>query len=1817
MLGTKFEKQIGHFEHLTPHSGQITANMDAEILDNRAKKASSRKSLEECFEEARNRFRTRVEPVIKKDPKRSSALDAFLAGSSLQTLETACQDLNNKAENKSNNNASKLLTTLDSLKSVGDVFLEFAPESVSIVWFGISTLISIGNAKVQTLLLICGACDSITNIIADCVRWEARMAVKPIGADDDTPKLDIWETEIPGLILSVLDFLWSAKPHLEDRLGSSLKDYFTKELQQKINALLEKYQEIVKLAQAHFEESVFHENMKTGLKVDQLIENLNKYVLVGHDLVDAVQKQALLYELDRQSSQLSISNSHNSHFTSLNERFDQIIKDRDGHPVSQWLFEEDAYIDWKTGSTTLLCIKAPRGYGKSVAMMSVHRNIRNTFYSLPPNFSRTKSGGLSETSAVQTPAQTQEAPFVCHFFFKKGEQDIQKARTALESVLYQLLSSNFLRRSTPALVATIGVLNPEFGEESGTMGKGTGFLENLTALCHAIKTVAEAISNPVYIMIDALDECQDRREQELPQLIRSLAKPTGDSCGLKVIISARDSIDIIKELVPNVDSSSIQIPDQLPAELKVIEITATKNWSDLDKYLTHDVSDVLERRIDQSEGELFVTIYKKEISRIVKIIHEKANGDFTLARMILKSLQQPSKYSLEKRIRQLPAAIGDIYMASLEALAPDEQELIVTALKWVVWSVSSITFLEISDHYRDMYKEQDDESPESSHHSELETLIGDNPYKDPEVKDVLHHLENAGRDFFKLDAHTNFVNVDISVREWIQSGAESSVSTTKESRGFNRFRENDGTTVFQFRLTPSFVKYGDTLSELFNEREAHMYIAINILRALNSTTFQDKYLPFDSLEVDNTFNPPWRSRYEVFHWQDHLRILQKWWTPDSLKDTWWSDLLTQLTIFLRPENWYRCMARGNHSFETEYPAPLATFCRLFQQPIHVACEFGLNMIIDLLSNATETWNRQIEETHPRKIDRIRDLRSARVRGIISIHNPNTPRIDRGMNLTLDCEEFVELLNYLFKRYIDPKKIKKYFSMVAAMKSPLRVAWLADRELKKTEEAETVALKDLHQHASEEGLDLKKDIEDFLQAYSSKEDAVGEKLTMLASHHPRFEISLYSISESDLSKSINSIYLDNYYVALCDRPDIFGRLPLDRAKKYPSTTFKRLINLGANIEKKSISFKGIKIQTPLLRLLSELTQISFPAEEYRQVVESAIMLISEGADLNIPLLLHYAAGSQDLKLFKLLCMSGDWNVHESDKFGKTPLHYLFTRQSSNEHDVLQICRLLVNMKRHDGGDLVNVEDKDSKNALAYAVEAGFVEGVRLLTQLGADIHDKDNKGRNCFHVLAKNHIQNAVEIANLLFDSGVDCTVKDSNGFTPLSFALKKRGNEELVDLLISKYTEIGHCSPSQNPLLFRDNKGNTVLHSAIEAVAPAKTLRRLLDAVSIFVDIKTFVSEQNYNDNATALHIELSYCNLEKVKLLTDINSNITLPSRSGENVLEELCGRIYEAWSMKQEVSHQIAVFNHLLDTAFTTNYPPFEFLGTSLFGPKVFEIQEDIKEFDLKRIPTLWDNSFTDNHGWRLVDFLTAYGGREDLLTLLPDQKSSPPENFMLPSRISCMIRGSQKILPKDGLSFSASADTYEPEWEKISLFETTMVADHPLPPINKWFYFEIALPRFSNPKAPLPDYYSRCGLGIRMMVHRTGSTDSIWSLFYEPAHYFIAQLDGPIQTKTYFENVRDGSVLGCGVNPAERLVFFTLDGEAMGGQSGFSIGPGRYFPAVTVFTHNSHDGFKLNFGAEPFKFTEANKPGWEWKVESIMNKKNQEDNSLVRSL
>ena len=108
----------------------------------------------------------------------------------------------------------------------------------------------------------------------------------------------------------------------------------------------------------------------------------------------------------------------------------------------------------------------------------------------------------------------------------------------------------------------------------------------------------------------------------------------------------------------------------------------------------------------------------------------------------------------------------------------------------------------------------------------------------------------------------------------------------------------------------------------------------------------------------------------------------------------------------------------------------------------------------------------------------------------------------------------------------------------------------------------------------------------------------------------------------------------------------------------------------------------------------------------------------------------------------------------------------------------------------GGADPNELDSDGRTPLIHAVIDNQLEIARLLVESGAQIDVRDYRGTTALHVAAQN--QN-LEMASLLLHHGAPIDAEDGDGNTPLSTAVfNSKGHGDLISALLSAGADRDH-----------------------------------------------------------------------------------------------------------------------------------------------------------------------------------------------------------------------------------------------------------------------------------------------------------------------------------------------------------------------------------------------------------------------------------------
>ncbi|EPS35510.1 hypothetical protein H072_11065 [Dactylellina haptotyla CBS 200.50] len=548
---------------------------------------------------------------------------------------------------------------------------------------------------------------------------------------------------------------------------------------------------------------------------------------------------------------------------------------------------------------------------------------------------------------------------------------------------------------------------------------------------------------------------------------------------------------------------------------------------------------------------------------------------------------------------------------------------------------------------------------------------------------------------------------------------------------------------------------------------------------------------------------------------------------------------------------------------------------------------------------------------------------------------------------------------------------------------------------------------------------------------------------------------------------------------------------------------------------------------------------------------------------------------------------------------------------------------------NSSDLVNAQDRNSENALSYAVTSGFVEGIDWLVEYKIDVHDDDASGNNCFHKLAERKefpVHRVREIANSLLALKIDWRKQCMDGRTPLYTSLVS-GNETLTNFLLDQYDKEGVDGESQHQLLPVDSDGFSLMHRLAVFPYSERVLQSVLKFTSRNLDIYRRAEDyyaQPLDCYARPLDMTIVNGNVGIAKYILSQGSYKCGKGHLGFDEVDRCCDGIET--STEPELTQKRKEILALL-----FQYAPAA-ASRALRFP-LFDRQSSTLSYSEQLSLISWlDQRYINEHGWTMYDFLSSL--KLDRHHILDSIHRDVPTQHQAPSRFTRFGERDQPYyeMSESGLELSQAigvvVEGKEEEKEEAgasedSVDETTSViylADHPCPLYNKTSYFEVEFTlhkrkqredldadsnRFYSvglrsaardlPSSPEPyigiEYTSKglikSFLGLLMESGTTMIKSGGWldKSTHQPGNSFL------------YEDVKGTKfTAGCAVNLQDGILFFTLDGEMLPRSYPIPLGP--LVPVISMCRCEDWlAGFKANFGVSPFVFENANRLGWEW--------------------
>lgn len=237
--------------------------------------------------------------------------------------------------------------------------------------------------------------------------------------------------------------------------------------------------------------------------------------------------------------------------------------------------------------------------------------------------------------------------FFCKAFDERRRQPFQVLRTLLSQILVR----------DPSLYALVEPIYQQSGQKSA---------ESFATLQHSLLlALRNTAKSPVYLIVDALDECQDT--QNLISCLTTASQTPNKI--VKVILTSREDPDLI---------DMFQAP---PIELVVS--------SDMVETI---VSQYVKQRVANCKQ-----IKRPEIAfQVHRRVSEAAKGLWLYARLMMDEIQRsPSPTAIERQLRDIPFGLAQIYKQIFETMVSSFSPLQLRLCQQVFLWAGMVKFVDV------------------------------------------------------------------------------------------------------------------------------------------------------------------------------------------------------------------------------------------------------------------------------------------------------------------------------------------------------------------------------------------------------------------------------------------------------------------------------------------------------------------------------------------------------------------------------------------------------------------------------------------------------------------------------------------------------------------------------------------------------------------------------------------------------------------------------------------------------------------------------------------------------------------------------------------------------------------------------------------------------------------------------------------------------------------------------------------------------------------------------------------------------------------
>ena len=347
-------------------------------------------------------------------------------------------------------------------------------------------------------------------------------------------------------------------------------------------------------------------------------------------------------------------------------------KSRREKDTCNWIFELEEYRNWLSSTeSSILWVSGVGGLGKSILMSTVVNALQEAF---------------------------KEAKGYCaqYFFCSGGDDSTKKAARIKKQLLYQLYQMAQSDESSDILDRANDVILNFLGEKDSADSKPTSQQKKSDKAIDFEKAypgLAKLLGQKVFLVVDALDECTDRKDAGILKTFQQTLSVS--ELPMKIMICSRREPDIVNDLV---GKPVIKVED----------------------HIGPDIENTAKVKLEKIPG-----LSPAEKALACKSIVEKAKGVFRCIDPAIEFLKKPWQRPLEKRLAELPDGLDNSYLQILSQIDPDYMELLKVGLTWSIFARIKPTVAEIMDEYSCAYAEGIEGTDENPYDTMDNQMISD------------------------------------------------------------------------------------------------------------------------------------------------------------------------------------------------------------------------------------------------------------------------------------------------------------------------------------------------------------------------------------------------------------------------------------------------------------------------------------------------------------------------------------------------------------------------------------------------------------------------------------------------------------------------------------------------------------------------------------------------------------------------------------------------------------------------------------------------------------------------------------------------------------------------------------------------------------------------------------------------------------------------------------------------------------------------------------------------------------------------------------